>query len=495
MHSSRRFFTPQRLVLLLCCALVIFVAIVPFYRATLRMEIKYNEGWNAYNAVALSHHAELYPVRYGWTMVNYPVLSFVTLAQLGQFTHDYLFTGRMLSLLSLLLCCLFAGIIVARLTSSARNGVLAGAFCLGVFCAGADTYVGMNDPQMFAQTFFMAALLVYVIGRDRPLALSLAALLIVAGGNIKHNLIDFPLAIAIDLWLTSRRRMSFFLGMLLLFEIPAFYLNVHVGGPYFLDHLLIPRRYSLERAMAGGFDYYMPLLIPMAAAVAAAMSAYRNSQRRILAIFLPCSFAVGMFFSGGHGVSINSYFSCTLAMAMLIGLFLHESGAPRWQWLSARWSVVAPLALFFWLLIPMQVNDLFPPWEQVKDLRASEHRFDQQVDFMRSHPGPALCESILRCYYAEKPYIVDPFNAVSLIESGKLDEIVLVRAIRSRQFSTIQFDRPPRPDGLPNAAAERFTPAVLEAVRDSYVPALRDSDATIYVPAPATELAHKMPLR
>ena len=129
----------QRFILWLCCAFTVFAAWFPLFRATLRMEIKYNEGWNAYNAEAFAHHFLLYPARFGWTMVNYPILSFFTLAHLGQITHEYVFTGRALSLLGLVLCSAFAGIIVARLTASSRSGLLAGCFCLAVFCAGADS--------------------------------------------------------------------------------------------------------------------------------------------------------------------------------------------------------------------------------------------------------------------------------------------------------------------------------------------------------------------
>ncbi len=82
-------------------AVTAYCAFWPLLRATLRLEIKYNEGWNAYNAAAIAHHQWVYPVRYGWTMTNYPVLSFVAVAQMGRLTHDYLYAGRLLNWLGM----------------------------------------------------------------------------------------------------------------------------------------------------------------------------------------------------------------------------------------------------------------------------------------------------------------------------------------------------------------------------------------------------------
>jgi hypothetical protein len=491
----QRLLLPRNLVLLFCGALALFTAWMPVYRGTLRLEIKYNEGWNAYNAATVAEHSLLYPVRYGWTMANYPSFSFVAIAGLARYTHEYLFTGRALSLCSLLLSCVLAGAIVTRLTASRRHGLLTAMLCLALFCANADTYVAMNEPQMFAQLFFMAALLVYLRGPERPASLVLCALLIVLGGNVKHNLIDFPLAIAIDLALRSRRRLLLFVGAALLFELAAFQLNLYVGGPHFLGQLLVPRLYTLVRLVNSVWDYYMPLLIPVVAAIAAALRAARSPERRVLALLLAASLAVGIFFAGGDGVSINTFFSSTLAIAMLLGLFLHPAGAPAGGWaaLARRRELIAPAALFAWMLVPMACNEILFPREQLAQLQTAQQYYSEEVQLLRSQPGPALCESILRCYDAGKPYVLDPFNATSLIKFGKLDQNVLVQGIQDRRYAAVQFDKRPNADGLPKAPDERFTRAVLEAVRDNYRPVLVHADCTIYLPAKPRELALKLP--
>lgn len=456
------------------------------------LEITYNEGWNTYVSAALARHIPIYPAGYHWTVVNYPVLSFFTSVQLGKITHEYLFTARVLSLVSLALCCLFAGMIVHRLTRSRRYAVLTGLMCLLIFCANAIARVGMDDPQMFAHAFFMAGFLLYVCYRDKKWALVAIALMFVIGGNIKHNLIDFPLAIAIDLFLVSRRRLVLLLGLLIAFEVPAFYLNLYIGGPAFLTHLLVPREYSWIQPFSNGFDFYIVLLIPMVVAFYMAARCFRNPERRVLAIFFAVSLGVGMFFGGGVGVSFNTFFSNTFATVLLLGLFMHSAGVPLPGWPGSReeWNAAATLMLFLWMLIPMRCEDALYPIDNWRKLHTEQAHFHQQVDFIRERPGPALCESLLRCYYAGKPYLVDPFNATSLIRAGKLDENVMLNAIRAGEFSTIQFNRPPRPDGLPyEVNFDRFTEAELEAIRNNYTPEFEQPDGTIYVPRHPVERA------
>jgi hypothetical protein len=76
---------------------------LPTVRAFYRLEINYNEGWNVYNAQAAMQHRPLYPVKYGWTTVNYPFLSFYLVGYASRFIGDYLLTGRLISLVALLL--------------------------------------------------------------------------------------------------------------------------------------------------------------------------------------------------------------------------------------------------------------------------------------------------------------------------------------------------------------------------------------------------------
>jgi len=215
-QESFSFLLKKRIVWI-CACLALATAIVPFVRAFFRVEVDYNEGWNVYNASIVADYHLLYREKYAWTTVNYPMLSFFIQAQLHRLTHDYLFTARAVSVLSLTCCSVLVGAIVRSLSGSWQASTLAGFYCLALFCTDADIYVGMDDPQMFAQVFFLAGLLVYLWRRESLLAIACAALLFVVGGCIKHNPIDFPLAVLLELALISLRRALWFSGWGLFF--------------------------------------------------------------------------------------------------------------------------------------------------------------------------------------------------------------------------------------------------------------------------------------
>lgn len=465
-------------------AVTAYCAFWPLLRATLRLEIKYNEGWNAYNAAAIAHHQWVYPVRYGWTMANYPVLSFVAVSQMGRLTHDYLYAGRLLNLLGLTVCCLCAGTIVSHFTGSRRSGAMGGVLCLVLFCTSGQSYVGMNDPQILAQSFFMAGLLLYILRGEKPWALALTALLFVIGGNTKHNLIDFPIAVALELALVNRRRLASFVGLMLLWEVPLYWINLHVGGPEFLHQILVARRYVAGKILGQTTDYFGPQLIPLALGIYMAWRMRHDPRRRLLSIFFAVALVVGIYFSGGEGVALNTYFSATLALAMLLGLFLHYFDVPRpgLKGTSEQWRAGATALLFLWMLIPLACEEVFFPVENWRNLHQQQERYLRQVDFLKAQPGPALCESILRCYDAGKPYVFDPFSAASLIRAGQLDENELIGKIAAQHYGAIQFNRPALANGSPNVPVERYTPGVVQAVARYYQPALREQDCTIYVP-------------
>jgi hypothetical protein len=440
--------------------------------------VNYNEGWNIYNASIVANHQLLYPAKYAWTTVNYPMLSFFIFAQLHRLTHDYLFTARVVSLLSLICCSLLVGTIVRSLTGSWRSSSLAGFYCLALFCTDADFYVGADDPQMFAHVFFLAGLLIYLWRRQSFFALATAALLFVVGGNIKHNPIDFPLAVLLELCFTSLRRALWFSAWGLLFAAVSVVLNIHYGGPAFVGELLAPREYSPAHALDQLVNVFGPVLLPFCVALWTAYILRKDEKRRIAAILFFTTLVVGGYFGGGRGVSINALFSALLALAILIGLFFQEASSERWEWARRPQAVYAPPLLFAWLTIPWIISGNLNPLHSMREIVSQQRRFDEDVALLRDRPGPAICESLLRCYFAEKPYRYDPFNATRFIQLGKLDAATIIGEIRQHEYGAIQLDLPIQDE----KDSERFDPSVLAAIDENYRPVRSHEDAVIYVP-------------
>lgn len=472
----------RRMTMIACVCLALWTAVVPFARAFFRAEVNYNEGWNVYNASVVAGHQMLYPVKYGWTTMNYPMLSFVLMAWLHRLTHEYLFTARVVSLLSITASSVLVGAIVRRLGCSRRAALLAGWFCLAMFCANADLYVGADDPQMLAQVFFLAGLLVYVQQRESMTAIAAAALLFVVGGSIKHNLIDFPLAVLIELALVSTWRAVWFSVCGICFAVVSVALHLHYGGPEFLSQLLAPRGYSTGKVVDQFVNVFGPLLIPFCVALGTAFAVRRDVRQRIAVILLTTTIVVGGYFSGGDGVSINALFGAMFAVAILMGVFFDGVEMERWEWTSKPWveqrAAYVPVVLFVWMVIPLILSGNWNPVARLRETAAAEKRMDAEVALLREQQGPALCESLLECYFAGKPYVYDPFNATRLIHFGKLDARVVVDGLRARQYGAVQFDGPLTEE----IRSERFDGAILKAIEENYAPVLTNEDGEIYFP-------------
>jgi hypothetical protein len=476
-------------VVILCACFALLTAVFPVARACFRVEVIYSEGWNIYNAATVADHRLLYPVQYGWTTVNYPMLSFAILAQLHRLTHDYLFTSRALSLIGLAGSCVLVGAILRILGASRQISLLTGFFCLALFATDADSFFGTDDPQMFAQLFFLGGLLLYLWRRTDRVALTGAALLFVIGGSIKPNAIDIPLAVLIDLALLAPSRALWFGVSGVGLAAISVALNTHFGGPYFWDQQVVPRTWTFAKTLEGVVDMLGPLLLPLIAAAYAAFLLRKVRNLRIASILLVSTILVGGFFAGGAGVSINAFFSALLAIAILCGLLWDRIWNPTHE---ARMSksilpIYAPAALFAWLLIPWLLvpaiisgfdRNQWDPLRRLQATAAEEKRFEYEVGTLRRLPGPAICESLMRCYYAGKPYVIDPFNATRLIHFGKIDPMPVVEKLRRHKYAAIQLDIALQEENN----GDRFDPAIVAAIKENYVPALVNEDGEIYVP-------------
>jgi hypothetical protein len=465
-----------------CVAMLLWTAAVPFSRALLLLEIDYNEGWNVSTTQIVAEHQQLYPATYGWTTVNYPALSFHLVAALGRFTSDYLITARLLSLAGLCLSGVLAGLIVGHTTQSKSAAWLSGLFLVAYFCATVSGYVGMDDPQMLAQPIFMAGLYVYLRGNRERWALELAALLFVVGGNIKHNLIEFPLAVLLDLLFTSPRKALRFAVDGVTITALSVILTRQIDGGAYISCLLTPRNYS---ALAGIQKMlYLPIYspLPTVAAIVTACICWKNPARRVLALLLFCALALNTYFCGGSGVDVNGFFGSMLAIALLSGVcWVEFSKLPLGHTRVQSPLVVCSIFLLS-LAIPMTRLGNGRTDRLLQENREGERRFAQEVSFLREQPGPALCESILRCTYAGKPYIYDPFNATRFIEQGKLSANPIVDHLRNHDYAAVQmYDSAEQKLANPDAEPS-FVPPILEAIEQYYRPGFDNEDGIIYIP-------------
>lgn len=452
--------------------------IYPVLRAFSSLEIRYNEGWNVYMAVAADHHVPFYSQKFASTTASYPALSFYVVAWLHRIGLGYLLAGRTLSLASFLVSCLLVGLIVWKFSHDFRAGLFSSFFCSAIFCIAANEYIGSDDPQMFAQVLFLSGLLVYISGPPRFSRLALTTLLFVLGGSVKHNLIEFPLAVLIDLAFVGKKRLLQYLSLSAVFLGASIYIHTLVGGPFFVSSMLSPRSYSLTKAILQFMEYgFGPVSLAMIAALLWTKASLRDHRLRILAIFFLACLLVGCLSGGVIGLWVNCYFDLYLSVAMIVGLLMHRIWAGEIGSRYAWTAVGASVALLF-SFVPVWATG--PPLFHgaISALAEKQDQFESEVAFLRTHPGPAFCESLLRCYEAGKPYEYDPFGSANLIRLGKPDD--LLNRLNRGEIAVVQLCC--SIDFLKHDDDPDIAPQMLSALETFYELGLSHEGCYIYVP-------------
>jgi hypothetical protein len=424
-------------VLLLAAALAAIHLAEPVVTLPWLAARSYNEGWNAYHAEAVLEGRPLYPAADALFPNNYPPLSFALVALASGVVPDALRAGRLLSLLAFLAMAVEIGWLARRSTGSRRLGVFAGLGFAALMGAAFDEYVGMDDPQLVAHAFVLGGLLLVTGGRG-PLRLAAAAGLMLLGGLVKHNVLVVPLAVTLWLLGRDRRALGAWLAASAALALVALAALGALFGAGLFESVLGPRTTSLAIAAKVSADWLRYLAAPLALGLLAAQEAWRDPDGRLLALYAGLALAIGFAFSAGEGVSYNAYFDLLIALTLL-GVFL-----------LARFSALVPAGARLFAAAALALVLLVDPLIRAPDaLLGLPGRLEEgarfadatreDVAYLASRPGPALCEMLALCFWAGKPAAVDLFNAQQYFRTGRADEEALLRRIANGEFAVVQL--------------------------------------------------------
>jgi hypothetical protein len=494
--------------LILLIILAIFQMILPIIRLPFKIEIDYNEGWNAIFCQKAISGEPIYVHPTDWIALNYPPASFYIVGALGRLLGDSLFAGRLISLLSLLAIALGIALIVARQSGSRYASAFAGFLFLGSFGAFATHYVGMDDPQMLGHLFTFGALFIYMLDRsilDKPPRLFFVVLLASLGVFVKQTIVAVPLAITADILIRSRKKLLPWLAMGSLTAGGLACLSFIIWGKGLFSQLLhYPRAFSptkllLFSALFGLFNG-VPLL------VLSSWLRHRGESRpvRVVALYLGIGLTLGIFMSGGYGTDVNVFFDGLIALSLLVGFFISEierNYVPRF----CRRKTVAftvPFAMTIALLCFMSLkiflmdgqNELkFGIWRPgvLHALRLSQQASIEDAAFIRQAQSPVICENTLLCFLSHQEFVLDPFFVREAIEKGKIDESDLKNRIGRGFFGVIQMDREvdrrtqiqgPLGSVLEKILSDSLTEDIKKEIAEHYRIVRRSINGVFYVP-------------
>ena len=475
--------------LVLVCALSLPIG--NLVSAGFTFEINYNEGWNVYNTGRLIRGELIYDDNY-WRVNNYPIGSSLIVAGANFLIHDLLLSGRLVSLVSFGAVGVFAAMAVRRF-GGGRTDAVFGAGCAMGFCyLVAPAWVVADDPQSLGEAVMLGALVSYIASPPERLNLLRTAFLVALGGLVKHNLVAIPIAITLDLAFRSPRRVPLWLVSCAGFAAGFLGLTQTVAGGDFIDHLMSPRLFHWYGARYHLMKYVRLFKFPLAA-IALGASLVLAADRMILAAWGMISIVSATILSGFEGTSYNMFQDPAVFLGVAAGVMMSELRKSEFRGRLARvLASVLPFLIAQPILAraPDIVAQVYHSRSLLNSDRRRQETFLADAKFVSDKQGPAICESLLLCYVAGQPFILDPFNSRQYMLSGRLDQGELIRRIASREFAVIQLradicDDPTTPSCHIlhyRQKVDRFTDEVLYAIDQHYEIGRRSTFGSFYVP-------------
>lgn len=465
---------------------VALLFLYPILRMSYILPVNYNEGWNAYHSLNATLGQELYSLENPWTPNNYPPLSFYLIGGIGKIIGNPILAGRYISFLALLFVGFCTGWIVKQLGGKTDGAIFSSFFCLGTIAATAESYVGMNDPQLLAHAFVIGGLALYLRDRD---TLWVPSLLIVVGLFIKHVLLPIPVAIALDTLLFSPKKFLKWSSFFALFLGSFTAITCVVDGASFLQQLSANRVYHWGRMWGMTRDLVGSLIVPLIFALPQSILLLQNKLTRVISIYFFISFFLGCFALSGLGVNRNLFFDFYISLSIVLGLFLARIRNSV-DAANARRKIV-PIGLPIILAIESAVF-LFaqrPNFiQKINDLAPLEKQFIEDVRFLKQQPGDAICENLSLCFYAGKPWRYDPFLTAQMMYNREIDEKEVIATLKTKKFRLVQLNKPLNSqflEDLPDSTTvalhtDRFTVNFLHALAKHYILVRKTSTGAFY---------------
>src|SRR5215472_6703221 len=486
--------------IVICLMFITMLALFrfPVRRIFANVEVNYNEGWNAYRADMVAKGLRLYgepPQGFG-TATAYPPISFPLISWLGR-ANTYLEVGRLVSLFALIATGLFVGLTVRKAGGSKLTAI----FCfllyeIGIAVLRADR-IGMYDPQLLGEALSAAGLYFYVRDPDSRRLLCLSALFFCIGGFTKHNLLAFPMAVAIDLMFRSWRAFATWAGAMVVSAGLLTAATMLVDGRYFFVHLMGGgggRAYSFMAAWSQFHHYVEKFQCLLVLATAWSIRALRSRTVFVAAFVL--SHGLAFLLGGGYGVDLNIFFNGFAATVIICGLALSDISSALVALRPGAFNPAAAImfGLFFisiMIYVPGQVKR---DRKAMRDLPEAEKEFQSGVDFLKARSGSALCESHLLCYESGKPFEFEPFSVRDQMMTGKIHEADVLQLLKTHHFQTVEVSLRSDEENLSNSELRaslssdqkdpekmrRFSPNFMNELLRDYQLSMRTPDMAFF---------------
>jgi len=499
---------PDSYVIALCvvalCATAAF-----FYRAAVLIiypyELDYGEGIVLWQAQHVTHLSTAYASiqHYPYIVFHYTPLYHLVSVAMSKFTGDLLIAGRLVSAISCLgICLTLAWIVYSTAPKSAsRVAVIGGAVLAGAFPCGliAMRWVPVMRVDMLGLCFTFAGLAVFVLARTSAQRYC-AFVLFVAAMYTRQTLVSGVVACLLVAFVMNRREaIKFFAFTTLLGSVTMAALWFATRGEV-IKHLFVYNinRFSIRLSfILLAKNLFHPLMIPfLALAAAAAFGSIRATARAIsrrnlaplraslstspyhLALFtftVHCVLAgLTSLTVGKSGSNVNYFLEFNLSVFVLASLFIARllwRRRPKRAFFKIALAYLLPIVLV--ACLTLRVSALVYHLRSMGTRQAEDSEALMRI--LSRSPEPVMSEDMTLLYKTGKQLPFEPAIVRELAATHIWDETPLVNLISNRRFSVMIISK--------DYMIERYSPAVLRAIRDNYKPTETHGIFTVYVPS------------
>jgi len=260
--------------------------------------------------------------------------------------------------------------------------------------------------------------------------------------------------------------------------------------------LLFHRTYSIDDAITSATQYYLVTFQGIVLVSIVWLICRARSFPLLTAAFLFAN-VLAFALAGGDGVDLNIWFNAVASGVLICGIAVAEFGGREGGCQSAESgasltkgrrsgtrSAALMLALFVCIAIAFP-DHLATDRARAQQLPKEDAQFRAAVALLKAAPGPALCENLLLCYRADKPYVLDTFVAGDQLDAGALDADAIPAMLRSRRFGAVELDTLPQEAASASAPLlrkrPRFSEESMDALLQNYQIELRNQQMLIFV--------------
>jgi hypothetical protein len=444
--------SPAVIVLIsLLAALTALFLIWPVWRAFLPLEILRSEGFSAYHAdTALRSPALLYPPPDGLIASNYPPLYHLLIGSLAKLFGDAVYVGRTISLLATLGLGATAALIVREFGGGRIAVVLTGFWFVATMARYYDEFVGMNDPQLVAHMIMGLGLLWFISRFKTDRSVEPAILVMVIAGFFKQNVAAIPVAALA--WLTLNDwqkglRASLFGAAVAATGLAA---GARLWSPYFIDDILLPRTYQIDRALS----FVRATNLWLHALVIWSLWAWlerQNQAARFTMLHVGISFLLFVLQRSAAGLGSNSQFDLVFAIAIGTGLaFDGLSSHPGWKWDPVRIRLVVLAVLLVRLVASPRLEFAYVVFSPEYRALASDYSAIARAEAARlaAIPHPIACWNLVICRMSGKAFVFDHFKVSQMVATGAYSWDQIASLVRAQKITFEAVDPRARIDSL-----------------------------------------------